>query len=91
MVTDAKSERQNTSEERAGIVYALGCGDCASVYIGETSRTAKQQIKEHWVHIKHWRTEMSAVAAHAFGLDHQIHWQPRIIKKKEVDMKKRKI
>ena len=79
------------TEKEPGIVYALGCADCAHVYIGETSRTAEQRVKEHQAHVKHGRTEHSAVAAHACDLEHRIHWTPRIVKKKERNLKKRNI
>ena len=29
-------------EEIPGVVYAIGCGDCRKVYVGETRRTAAQ-------------------------------------------------
>ena len=34
-------------EEIPGVVYAIGCGDCRKVYVGETRRTAAQRVKEH--------------------------------------------
>ena len=65
-------DRISTRKE-AGIAYALSCGDCASVYIGEISRPAEQRMKEPQAHVKFGRTEMFAVAAHACGLNHQLN------------------
>ena len=78
------------TEKELGIVYALGWGDCAHVYIGETSHTAEQWKKEHQAHVKHGPTELSAVVAHTCDLEHRIHWKPGIVKK-EINLKKRKI
>ena len=75
------------TEKELGIVYALGCGDCANVYIGETSHTAEQRKKEHQAHVKHGPTELSAVVAHTYDLEHRTHWKPRIVKK-EMNLKK---
>ena len=32
-------------EEIPGVVYAIGCGDCRKVYVGETRRTAAQRVR----------------------------------------------
>ena len=33
-------------------MYAIGCGDCEKVYVGETARTSKERIKEHRCHTR---------------------------------------
>ena len=67
------------ADSQPGVVYALGCRDCSQVYIGETTRTAKQRIKEHKDHTKKGKDDMSAVAKHVIDTGHKIHWKPRII------------
>ena len=33
--------------ERNGVVYEVSCASCDHVYIGETSRSLKERVKEH--------------------------------------------
>ena len=71
-----------------GVVYALGCTDCHSIYIGETNRTAKQRTKEHNMHARNGHPELSAVADHAHN-GHDIHWTPRILEREGNTMKRK--
>ena len=68
-------------EKEPDVVYAIGCMECREVYIGETSRTAEQRVKEHKAHVTHGRTEQSAFASHVAEKQHQVYWKPRIIEK----------
>ena len=59
-------------------------------YIGETTRTAEQRVKEHKAHLTHGRMEQSAIARHVVEENHGIHWEPRIIER-EKNTTKRKV
>ena len=79
-----------SADREPGVVYALGCMECPSVYIGETARTAKQRVKEHNMHTRTGHTDLSAVANHAHTEGHRIHWEPRILAR-EKNTSRRKI
>ena len=55
----AKDKVQPSRE--AGVIYALGCMECPSVYVGETARTADLRSKEHQAHARYGRLKQSAV------------------------------
>ena len=38
---------KRTVENKAGVVYKLGCNDCDAVYVGETGRQVKDRMREH--------------------------------------------
>ena len=59
-------------------------------YVGKTSRTARQRVKEHKEHVRKGAGEKSAVAEHVIETTHAIHWQARVIGK-EQHMTKRKV
>ena len=69
------------ADTQPGVVYALGCADCELVYVGETTRTAKERLKEHKCHTRMGKTELSAVAHHVAETGHSIHWHARILAK----------
>ena len=73
-----------------GVVYAIGCNDCAHVYVGETARTATQRTREHKTHTNGSTPHLSAVAMHAREKEHHIYWTPRVLTK-EADATKRKL
>ena len=62
--------------EEPGAIYAIGCKDCAHVYVRETARTAHQRGKEHEAYFRHRRDHLSAIAAHALEEGRDIHSQP---------------
>ena len=78
-----------TACDEPGTIYAIGCKDCAHVYVGETARTAHQRGEEHKAHFRHGRDRLSAIAAHALEEGHDIHWQPRVIGKEQNPTKRR--
>ena len=71
------------AEREPGVVYALGCTDCPSVYIGETARNARRRTKAHKMHTRTGHVELSAVADHAHTEGHSIHWTPRVLAKED--------
>ena len=77
-------------EETPGVIYALGCTDCAQLYIGETMRTAKQRMREHKYHTRSGHLDMSAIAKHTHEESHTMHWSARILAH-ESDKTKRKV
>ena len=76
--------------QHPGVVYALGCKDCAKVYVGETGCTAQRRAEQHRYDARTGRIELSVVAAHAHNGGHQIHWEPMVVKK-ESNLVKRKV
>ena len=66
-------------ELQPGVVYAVGCADCEKVYVGETTRTAKERMKEHRCHTRMGKGELSAIAQHVMETGHEIHWNPQIL------------
>ena len=60
-------------EEIPGVVYAIGCGDCRKVYVGETRRTAAQRVKEHKSDTRLGHLDKSAVVEHAHTTGHHVH------------------
>ena len=77
------------AEREPGVVYALECTDCTSVYIGKTKRTARRRTKEHKMYTHTGHVELSAVADHAHTEGYSIHWTPRVLAK-EYNVTKRK-
>jgi len=51
--------------------YIILCS-CGTLYIGETSRSINQRMKEHATDIKHKRTKSSNLAEHAKKTMHHI-------------------
>ena len=44
-LTHLKDKQQTQNE--AGVVYGLPCGDCSAMYVGETGRQVKDRMREH--------------------------------------------
>ena len=81
LIGDAKDKLP--ADEEPGVVYAIGCKTCPSVYIGETARTTRQRVKEHETHTRHGNTQLSALASQAHGYAHDIHWRAHIIARED--------
>ena len=71
------------SREIPGVVYAVGCKECKTVYVGETKRTASQRIVEHKVDTRNGHINKSAIAEHAHMTGHKVHWDPRVIEREQ--------
>ena len=69
--------------DRAGVVYAIDCKDCDLSYIGETGRKVTKRVKEHKAHAEQGRTELSAMAEHAWG-GNVFNWTPRVLGHEQV-------
>ena len=52
-------------------VYMIPC-ECGKAYIGETGRSIKTRVKEHYADIRLNRTQKSALAQHSHGTKHPI-------------------
>ena len=59
------------AEKTPGVIYKINCGTCDQCYIGETGRMVEVRVKEHEVHTRHSRVDLSAVAHHAIVHGHQ--------------------
>ena len=59
-------------DERKGVVYSITCTVRPKVYIGQTDRSLKQWLKEHWRALRHGDVAASALAEHALVAGHGI-------------------
>ena len=76
-------------EEIPGVVYAIGCGDCREVYVGETRRTAAQRVKEHKSDTRLGHLDKSAVAEHAHTIGHHVHWKAMVVEREQHGRKRK--
>ena len=76
-------------EEIPGVVYAIGCGDCRKVYVGETRRTAAQRVKEHKSDTRLGHLDKSAVAEHAHTTGHHVHWKAMVVEREQHGRKRK--
>ena len=76
-------------EEIPGVVYAIGCGDCRMVYVGETRRTAAQRVKEHKSDTRLGHLDKSAVAEHAHTTGHHVHWKAMVVEREQHGRKRK--
>ena len=61
-------------QERASVVYHIPCNNCPQAYIGQTSRTLTQRLKEHQWAVHNGDLATSALAEHAHSPSHPIDW-----------------
>ena len=80
---------KHKEEEIPGVVYAIGCGDCRMVYVGETRRTAAQRVKEHKSDTRLGHLDKSAVAEHAHTTGHHVHWKARVVEREQHGRKRK--
>ena len=59
--------------ERRGLVYRIPCKDCNWSYVGETSRSLQDRLKEHKRAVRNFSTS-SEIANHVLDNDHRIDW-----------------
>ena len=76
-------------EEIPGVVYAIGCGDCRKVYVGETRRTAAQRVKEHKSDTRFGHLDKSAVAERAHTTGHHVHWKAMVVEREQHGRKRK--
>ena len=60
------------ANKQKGIVYLIECGDCSSIYVGETGRTSADRLREHERHTRLGVVDKSALVEHALTLEHNI-------------------
>ena len=72
-----------------GIIYKIPC-QCGEVYIGDTSKTMKDRMKEHHRAVRRGDNNNS-LAVHADTNDHHIDWQGAGVMDIERNQKQRKI
>ena len=48
------------------------------MYIGETGRSLRTRVKEHVAHARNRRTDLSAMAEHAWS-GHKMIWTPKVL------------
>ena len=59
-------------EERKGVVYSISCTVCPKVYIGQTGRSLKHRLKEHWRALRNGDVAAFAWAEHALMAGHGV-------------------
>src|SRR5690606_15797844 len=65
--------------DASDVIYSIPCGDCESLYIGETSQRFADRLKQHKAAVRLIQPEKSAVAAHAISSNHAINWDDAVI------------
>ena len=73
---------------QAGVVYALECNDCERRYLGETGRSLRASVKEHVVHARNGRTDLSAMAEPAWS-GHKMNWTPKVLASEKTTKERR--
>ena len=63
------------TDEKAGVVYKIECGDCNAKYVGETGRQVKDRMAEHQRDIRNKKAaskvyEHVKETGHSFKFDH---------------------
>ena len=85
-----KVKQQRPKEKRNGVVYEIPCANCDSVYIGETSRSLSERLKEHKYAVRTGNMK-NGLAAHAWNNDHQVDWEMAKVRLQEQHYWKRKV
>jgi len=52
-----------------GVVYKINCQDCEANYVGQTKRSLKTRVKEHFVDIRS-SSSLSVVSDHRLTFNH---------------------
>ena len=60
--------------QQSGIVYRIPCSKCLASYIGQTGRRLEQRVKEHKRSVAQADFNSSALAEHAWTLEHEVDW-----------------
>ena len=68
----AHSKDRVPMDERKGVVYSISCTPCPKVYIGQTGRSLKHWLKEHWHALRNGNVAIFALAEHALMAGHCI-------------------
>ena len=55
-------------------MYTIPCADCGTVDIGEVGRAMQTRKKEHMASVRLGKTDVSALAEHAWNNDHKFDW-----------------
>ena len=58
--------------DRLSLMYHIPCKNCPPTYIGQTSRTLSQRIKEHQRSVRNCDLATSALAEHSHSTGHPI-------------------
>ena len=64
---------RNSPENECNVVYKIPCLECNKFYVGQTSKTLKERIKQHKYYINTFK-ENSALFQHCFEASHKINW-----------------
>ena len=75
--------------KKKGVIYQVPCGDCNSIYIGETERTLEKRISEHKAVVKR-HDEKNGIAVLAWNNQHKVDWQETKVLQTETNYSKRR-
>ena len=56
------------------MVYKVKCKECEALYVGETMRRLETRMTEHRRAVQRGETNVSALADHAWTVNHHIDW-----------------
>ena len=82
--------KRSTGSKVLGVVYRIGCADCDWNYVGESSRTLEERLKEHRVAVRELR-DTSEIAQHVGTTGHRVDWEGAKILDRETNYTKRGI
>ena len=83
-----KSAVHKTRPSQRGGVYAVPCGECPKVYIGQTGRDLQTRIREHKYNVnRNYRG--SALYMHRLEENHSVDWDRAAFNYRNADAKQR--
>jgi len=57
-----------------GVVYKINCNDCEASYVGQTKRSLKTRINEHFKDINKTSGALSVISDHRLNNSHEFNW-----------------
>ena len=81
-LADSLVRKRQEEKVPLGVVYVIKCGMCEWSYVGETSRTLKERLKEHRRMVTNM-SDASEIARHVMETGHRMEWDKADILAKE--------
>ena len=70
----SKPKDRVPSIQKSGVVYKIPCASCPASYIGQTGRKLRQRLDEHRRAVRQADFNASALAEHAWTMEHPVDW-----------------
>jgi len=74
-----------------GEIYKINCNDCEASYVGQTKRSVKTRINEHFRDINKSSGSLSVICDHRLTLKHDFDWQKVRILDRKLSWQKRSV